>query len=63
MTELGEAVEALRHDDQENYREEIADTVIRIADLSGASNIDLEKVIIKKMAVNKTRPKLHGKVF
>lgn len=63
MTELAEAVEALRHGDRENYHEEIADTAIRIADHCGESNIDLEKVIIKKMAVNKLRSKLHGKLF
>lgn len=60
-TEVAEAAEAVRHDDYENYKEELADTVIRILDLCGAQDIDLEDEIMKKMETNEGRPKLHGK--
>jgi len=39
---------------------EIADTVIRIADLCGYLGIDLEKAIKTKMKYNSTRPNRHG---
>lgn len=42
---------------------ELADAVIRIADLCGHLGIDLEKVIVEKMAYNETRPYKHGKQF
>lgn len=63
VSELGEACEGLRHGDWANAAEELADTVIRIMDFCQGRNINLEKEIIKKMGINKTRPKLHGKQF
>ncbi len=43
---------------------EIADAVIRIADLCGYLNIDLEKALKIKLAYNKTRKHRHGgKIF
>lgn len=42
---------------------ELADAVIRIADLCGALNIDLEKVIQEKMKYNESRPYKHGKLL
>jgi NTP pyrophosphatase (non-canonical NTP hydrolase) len=60
-SEVGEAVEAIRKHDISNMGEELADIVIRCADLASFCEIDLEKEIIKKMAYNKTREKLHGK--
>jgi len=63
VSELSEAVEGLRKGDTENLAEEIADSVIRIMDLSGFLGIDLEKEICKKMAYNETRPARHGKRF
>lgn len=39
---------------------ELADIVIRVFDLAGALNIDLEEVILRKMAYNETRPYRHG---
>ena len=44
-----------------NFEEELADAVIRIADLSEALRLDLESAIYKKMAKNETRPNKHGK--
>jgi len=60
-SELSEALEAYRKDDKENFKEEIADEFIRLFHLCGDLNIDIETEIVKKMEVNKSRPKLHGK--
>lgn len=40
---------------------ELADAVIRIADLCGHLGIDLDAVIEEKMAYNADRPYKHGK--
>jgi NTP pyrophosphatase (non-canonical NTP hydrolase) len=63
VSELGEALEALRNDDRENFAEELADVAIRLGDLCGGLNIDLETEIKKKMEKNKTRGYKHGKLF
>lgn len=47
----------------EGYAIELADAVIRIADLCGYMGIDLEAAIQEKMAYNATRPYKHGKNF
>lgn len=47
----------------EGYATELADAVIRIADLCGYMGIDLAAVIREKMAYNATRPYKHGKKF
>ena len=61
VTELSEAMEAYRHEDIKNFKEEIADTFIRLCDICGSVNIDIEREIRTKMEVNKKRPYLHGK--
>jgi NTP pyrophosphatase (non-canonical NTP hydrolase) len=43
--------------------DELADIVIRVADLAGYMNIDLETHIELKIAYNATRERLHGKRF
>lgn len=62
-TELGEAQDALRKRDKDNFKEEIADTVLRICDLCGGLDINLEEEIKKKMEKNIDRPYLHNKAF
>ena len=59
--EVAEAVEGLRKDDLDNFKEELADIFIRLGDLCGSLNIDIEAEIIKKMKKNKERPYRHGK--
>lgn len=59
-TEIAEAAEAVRHGDRNNFEEELADTCIRIFDLCGLLGIDLEAAILRKMAVNESRPNMHG---
>lgn len=63
VSEVSEALEALRKKDKSNFEEEIADVAIRLADLCGGMDIDLEAEIQKKMEKNKNRPYKHGKEF
>ena len=88
VSELGEALEALRKDKhtdpgdlpivdhsdstfennfrvlvKDTFEDELADAVIRIADLAGHLRIDLEKHVELKLRYNKTRPYKHGKKF
>ena len=62
VTELSEAMEAYRHEDLENFAEEIADSFIRLLDICGSVNIDIDGEIKKKMATNKKRPWKHNKI-
>ena len=73
-SEIGEALEVYRikgkdglkeiwEDDKgkpEGFVTELADVIIRIADLCGEFNLDLESTLIRKMEFNKTRPYRHG---
>lgn len=61
--EVAEAQEGLRHNNRENFKEELADVCIRVFDLCGGLDIDLENEIIKKMAKNLDRPYKHNKLF
>lgn len=63
VSELGEALEAHRKGDMKNFAEELADVAIRLGDLCGGLDIDLEWEIIQKMEYNQTRPRLHGKAY
>lgn len=47
----------------EGFAVELADAVIRIADLCGYLGIDLSHAVQAKMAYNATRPYRHGKAF
>jgi NTP pyrophosphatase (non-canonical NTP hydrolase) len=62
VTELAEAMEGYRHQDHDNFREELADTFIRLFDLCGGLGIDIEAEIAKKAEKNKSRPYKHGKI-
>lgn len=62
VTELAEAMEAHRIQDNENFKEEIADSFIRLLDLCGGLNIDIESEIEKKTNKNRNRPYKHGKI-
>ena len=48
---------------KDTFEDELADAVIRIADLCGAMNIDLQKHIELKLKYNETRPYKHGKKY
>jgi NTP pyrophosphatase (non-canonical NTP hydrolase) len=55
-SEVSEALEADRHGDRENFAEELADTVIRICDLCGGMEIDLEKAIVGRWLLTRPGP-------
>lgn len=61
VSEVSEAAEAVRSADIENFAEELADTVIRIMDITDACGISLAKSIAYKMEKNEGRPHLHGR--
>jgi len=63
VCEVAEAAEGLRKNDAVNFREELADVAIRLFDLCGGLDIDLEAEIMVKMQKNKLRPYKHGKQF
>lgn len=48
---------------KDTVEDEMADAVIRLFDLAGKMNIDLEYHIHYKMQFNSTRDKLHGKKY
>lgn len=59
-SEVSEGLEAFRHNDVDNFAEEMADAVIRIIDLTYGLGIDLGEAILAKIEVNKTRGYRHG---
>lgn len=63
VTELSEAMEELRkvNYNEQKFTEELADAIIRIFDLAGFMDLDLEGSVLKKIEKNKNRPYLHGK--
>lgn len=61
VTEVAEASEARRTDDWPNFKEEIADTFIRLMDITATLDIDIEAGIHRKMGFNKNRPFMHDK--
>jgi len=61
-SEVGEALEAIRHgDSKEHLAEELADIVIRVMNFATRKDIDLENAILLKHEKNMKRPILHGK--
>jgi len=62
--EVSEAAEVLRKDQgRDRLHEELADVMIRLLDLMGYVQMDIDSVVAKKMAYNKTRPYRHGRMF
>lgn len=59
-SEVSEALEALRTSDKPNFGEELADIIIRVLNLSGALEIDIEAEVNRKIATNKQRGWHHG---
>lgn len=62
VTELAEAMESYRLQEDANFKEELADTFIRLLDLCGGLNVNITEEIIKKTEKNKKRPYKHGKI-
>ena len=63
VTEISEACESDRMGDLESFKVELADTFIRLGDLCGYLNIDIDSEIQYKMKINKERPYRHGKRY
>jgi NTP pyrophosphatase (non-canonical NTP hydrolase) len=68
MSECAEALEAMRKENyglekKDSFEDEIADVFIRLSDLCGELDIDIEKQISWKVEHNKSRPAKHGKSF
>lgn len=72
-SEVSEALEEFRKDKNpkhfyyrpgdekpEGFKFEIADVIIRLLDMCGWYDIDLERALIEKMLFNETRPYRHG---
>ena len=59
-SEVSEALEAYRKGDTKNFAEELADIVIRVMDMAQGFDIDLEREIIRKHEINKSREYRHG---
>ena len=73
MSECGEALEAMRKPNYEangygigvkdSFADEIADAIIRLLDLCGELNINIDAQIQWKMDYNNGRSEKHGKEF
>jgi NTP pyrophosphatase (non-canonical NTP hydrolase) len=65
-SEVSEALEAYRHagdnitDIFENIGEELADIIIRVADMAEYFKIDLDHHVVRKYNLNMRRPYRHG---
>jgi NTP pyrophosphatase (non-canonical NTP hydrolase) len=46
-----------------HFSDEMADALIRILDMCGGLDIDIEKHVELKLRYNSLRPKLHGKLY
>ena len=55
--------EAFKANVKDTVEDELADAMIRIFDLCGFLNIDLQQHITLKMMYNSARPRLHGKKY
>ncbi len=62
-SEISEACEANRKGDEIGFQEELADTFIRLMDLTSALGYSMNSIIRVKMACNEFRPKKHGKRY
>lgn len=54
---------AFQNNVKDTFPDELADIVIRVADLAGYLGYDLDRHIQLKMEYNASRPKKHGKNF
>ena len=48
---------------KDTFEDELADVIIRVLDICGYFNIDIERNVIAKMEYNKTREKMHSKKY
>jgi len=60
-SEVAEAMECVRNANYKALKEELADIVIRVMNISSRLNVDLEENILSKNVKNLERTKLHGR--
>jgi phosphoribosyl-ATP pyrophosphohydrolase len=54
-TEVSEAIEAVRHDNDRELAFELADIIIRTVGLAAIEGIDLDEAVVQKMQKNRER--------
>jgi len=59
-SEVSEALEAFRANDQANFAEELADVIIRTLDCAAGLGIDIDAEINRKLEKNRNRAFRHG---
>jgi len=59
-SEASEALEAFRNDDTENFKEEMADILIRVLDCIIAFDVDFDVTVCLKLEKNRNRAYRHG---
>ena len=59
-TEVSETVEAFRHQDFDNFAEELADVILRVISVSCGMGINIEKEVLTKLETNRSRKNRHG---
>jgi len=59
-SEVGEAVEAVRINDFENFAEEAADIILRVVTLAVQLGVAIDHAVAAKMQRNRARPHRHG---
>lgn len=64
-SELSELVEEIRSSETnwDHADEEMADILIRMGDLAGLAETNLDRSVTKKMTINASRPHKHGREF
>ncbi len=60
ITECAEAIESVREDNYENFKEEMADIIIRTLDLCDILTIDIDSELNKKLLKLESRGIKHG---
>lgn len=55
--------ERVKHQRSDHWKEEIADTYIRLGDLCGEYRVNAEKEVQDKMSINAKRAMRHGKKY
>lgn len=60
-SEVSEALDALRDDDQDHFAEELADVLIRTLDIAAFCGLSIDEALTDKMAKNLSRPPLNGR--
>lgn len=60
ITECAEAIESVREDNYDNFKEELADIIIRTLDLCDILTIDIDSELNKKLLKLERRGIKHG---